>query len=286
MSNASPANSKLRLAMTGVTTLVGQALLEALAGQRDVQLFVVEEDEVDESYLDVGHVSEQLTPDELAAANCSALLLACEQPPAWADHCACPLLPLWPAAGLDRALVTALEPLWQQLDGKLQALAVTVLWPMATRQQPGIEELVQQSASLLNGRGATPKLFPQQVAFNLSLGGGNGQPLAERLQLPVTWLEATAPLFFVTSLSLSLTSHEPLTLSQWRELICAAGISLPAPKRNRLSLVDEVSGQSGWHGTGLTVSGRQASLWLAGDLAHALLVEPALAIWRAGLAAR
>lgn len=283
MSTSFPVNSKLRVAMTGVTTLVGQALLEVLAGQRDVQLFVVEEDEVDESYLDVGHVSEQLTPDELAAANCGVLLLACEHPPAWTSDCGCPLLPLWPAAGLDSALVTALEPLWLQLDGKLQALAATVLWPMAIRQQPGIEELVQQSASLLNGRGATPKLFPQQVAFNLSLGGGTGQPLSERLQLPVTWLEATAPLFFVTSLSLSLTSREPLSLSQWRELIRAAGIALPAPKRNRLSLVDDVSGQSGWHCAGLTVNGLQASLWLAGDLAHALLAEPALAIWRAGL---
>ena len=153
MSNSSPVKGKLRLAMTGVTTLVGQALLEALAEQRDIQLFVVEEDEVDESHLDVGHVSEHLLPDELAAANCSALLLACEQPPAWALNCGCPLLPLWPAAGLDDALVAALEPLWQQLEGKLQTLAMTVLWPMATRQQPGIEELVQQSASLLNGRG-------------------------------------------------------------------------------------------------------------------------------------
>ena len=46
MSNSSPVKGKLRLAMTGVTTLVGQALLEALAEQRDIQLFVVEEDEV------------------------------------------------------------------------------------------------------------------------------------------------------------------------------------------------------------------------------------------------
>ncbi len=280
MSNASPANGKLRLAMTGVTTLVGQALLEALAEQRDLQLFVVEEDEVDESYLDVGHVSEQLTPDELPAARCSALLLACEQAPSWAENCGCPLLPLWPAAGLDSAIVSALEPLWQQLEGKLSALAATVLWPMATRQQPGIEELVQQSASLLNGRGATAKLFPQQVAFNLSLGAGDGQALAARLQLPVTWLEATAPLFFVTTISLTLTSNDALSLSQWRELIRAAGIEVSA-KRKRLSLVDEVSGQGGWQCVGLSVSGQQASLWLAGDLAHALLIEPALANWRA-----
>ncbi len=50
------------------------------------------------------------------------------------------------------------------------AAQLTVLWPIAVKQQPGIEELVQQTASLLNGRGATPRLFAQQVAFNLSLG--------------------------------------------------------------------------------------------------------------------
>lgn len=282
-----------RLAVTGITGLVGQGLLKALDEQREARVFAVEVDDIEEHWLDEGHVSELLQPEEMDWQRCSGLLVASPELPSWAQDLPCPVIRLWPAAGLGSALVAALQPVLTQLRelAPLTALQLTVLWPMAVKQQPGIEELVQQSASLLNGRGATAKLFPQQVAFNLSLGNlGLAPDLRTALgevcdKTAVTLCEAYTPSFFAVAVSFNAIFAEPVKITQLRSHLSNAGVTLAGTRKDMISLVADVSGQGGWHGAGAVVDGRIASGWLCGDFARAVLVEPALASWRSTLQA-
>jgi len=286
-------NQLPRLAVTGITGLVGQGLLKALDEQREARVFAVEADDIEEHWLDEGHVSELLLPEEMDWPRCSALLVACPELPAWARELPCPVIRLWPETGLGSALVAALQPVVTQLQAlaPLTALQLTVLWPMAVKQQPGIEELVQQSASLLNGRGATAKLFPQQVAFNLSLGNlGLAPDLRTALaaacgKTAVTLCEAFTPSFFAVAVSFNAIFAEPVKITQVRSQLGNAGVTLASARKDMISLVADVSGQGGWHGAGIVVDGQIASGWLCGDFARAVLVEPALASWRRQLRA-
>lgn len=291
MSMTHPVHEGLpRLAVTGITGLAGQALLQELERRRDARVYVVEADEVEEHFLEEGHVTEQLLPDEMDWASCSALLVASPELPAWADNLPCPVIRLWPQSGLAAALCQALQPLIAALP-KVSAAQLTVLWPIAVKQQPGIEELVQQTASLLNGRGATPRLFAQQVAFNLSLGKLDLAPeLGQELRglfapASCTVVEALAPSFFAVAVAMHLSLPQAADEARWRKALTAAGVKLASGRKDLLSLVSDVSGQEGWQAAAINADGTQISWWLCGDLARTLLVEPALRQWRQILAA-
>lgn len=278
-----------RLAVTGITGLAGQALLQELERRRDARVYAVELDEVEEHYLEEGHVAELVLPEEMDWEGCSALLVASPELPAWASGLPCPVIRLWPQTGLATALCQALQPLVAALP-EVSAAQLTVLWPIAVKQQPGIEELVQQTASLLNGRGATPRLFAQQVAFNLTLGKLDLAPeLAPQLRqlfvpYPCTVVEALAPSFFAVALAFHFTLPEAADESRWRKALTAAGVTVASGRKDLLSLVSDVSGQEGWQAAGISADGRQLSGWLCADLARTLLVEPALRQWRQSLA--
>lgn len=291
MSTTHPVHEGLpRLAVTGITGLAGQALLQELERRRDARVYVVEADEVEEHFLEEGHVTEQLLPDEMDWARCSALLVASPELPTWADNLPCPVIRLWPQSGLATALCQALQPLVAALP-EVSSAQLTVLWPIAVKQQPGIEELVQQTASLLNGRGATPRLFAQQVAFNLTLGKLDLAPqLAPQLRqlfatAPCTVVEALAPSFFAVAVAFHFTLPLAADEARWRKALTAAGVTVASGRKDLLSLVSEVSGQEGWQAAGLSADGPLLSGWLCGDLARTLLVEPALRQWRQILAA-
>lgn len=70
---------------------------------------------------------------------------------------------------LDDPLLTVLLPLLKALDGlsPLTRVDATVLAPVSARGQAGVRELARQTGELLNGRGISTEVWPQQVAFNI-----------------------------------------------------------------------------------------------------------------------
>lgn len=76
---------------------------------------------------------------------------------------------------LDDALVSILAPLLSELEhiSALTRVDVTVLAPVSLRGHAGVRELAQQTGELLNGRGITTEIWPQQIAFNVLTADSN-----------------------------------------------------------------------------------------------------------------
>lgn len=70
---------------------------------------------------------------------------------------------------LDDGLVNILAPLATALDAlsPLTRLDITVLAPVSLRGHAGVRELARQTGELLNGRGISTEIWPQQIAFNV-----------------------------------------------------------------------------------------------------------------------
>jgi aspartate-semialdehyde dehydrogenase len=85
-------------------------------------------------------------------------------------------------------LSTVLKPIYDQVG--IARVNVTVLQSVSGHGKKAIHELVAQTASLLNGRGAETGIYPQQVAFNVLPYVGaideNGYSDAERRLLTQT----------------------------------------------------------------------------------------------------
>jgi aspartate-semialdehyde dehydrogenase len=121
---------------------------------------------------------------------------------------------------------------------QVQRLTATACLAVSSRGREGVSELARQSAELLNARPLEPRLFDQQIAFNLlaqvdtpdSAGHGAlekrlGSELKELLsapQLKVSVACVQAPVFFGDSLSLSLQTAAPVDLSAIRATLCAS----------------------------------------------------------------
>lgn len=116
---------------------------------------------------------------------------------------------------------------------EIQRLTVTACLAVSSRGRDGVAELARQSAELLNARPLEPRLFDQQIAFNLlaqvDTPDNQGHGLLEKrlvgelkellnapqLKVSVTCIQA--PVFFGDSLCLSLQTAAPVDLSA----ICA-----------------------------------------------------------------
>jgi len=157
-------------------------------------------------------------------------------------------------------------------------VAVVVLWPLhrearirrivaATYQavsgtgKAAIEELEQQSRTVLGGGQADPKVYPYQIAFNLLPHIGdfldNGytteemkllhetRKIMEDDALQVTATTIRVPVFRAHSEALNIQTHEKLTAERAREVLSRApGVRVvDDPAKNRYPMPLDATGQ-------------------------------------------
>ena len=152
----------------------------------------------------------------------------------------------------------------------------------------GIEELVSQTAQLLNGRpAAKPRAFPRQIAFNCVPQSGavdaDGWTESERslatelgrvLSAPTLIVDATVvtvPVFFGDSLVVRVTTAAPVGVGRAREALqrrrasCLATRAvrpdMPRPRSMSSTRTQFSSGESGR----IRTDGRRLSFWVVGD---------------------
>tara|TARA_R100001244_G_scaffold6846_5_gene8925 strand:- start:6859 stop:7875 length:1017 start_codon:yes stop_codon:yes gene_type:complete len=117
---------------------------------------------------------------------------------------------------------------------KVRRLAVTACLAVSSRGREGVSELARQTAELLNARPLEPRLFDQQIAFNLlaqvDAPDSSGHGALERrlaselkalLAAPDLKVSATcvqAPVFFGDSISVSLQAEDAVEVAA----VCAA----------------------------------------------------------------
>ncbi len=125
------------------------------------------------------------------------------------------------------AVAVALAAIAEHIE--IQRLTVTACLAVSSRGRDGVAELARQTAELLNARPLEPRLFDQQIAFNLLAqvdmpdSAGHGvlekrlaSELKELLNVPQLKVSVTcvqAPVFFGDSLSVSLQTAAPVDLS-------------------------------------------------------------------------
>ncbi|MBX2807094.1 MAG: aspartate-semialdehyde dehydrogenase [Cellvibrionaceae bacterium] len=129
-------------------------------------------------------------------------------------------------------LSTVVKPLYEQWG--IDHISVTALQSVSGQGKKAIHELASQTAGLLNSRGAEPKVFTQQIAFNLlpavGAAGEEGHTLAEwrfikqmrRLlgdgQLAVNASCVQVPVFYSDSLVVSLNAARAIDSAAVREV--------------------------------------------------------------------
>ncbi len=144
----------------------------------------------------------------------------------------------------DDALAIALMPLLQAVSelSPVTAADATVLLPASLKGRQGVRELASQTGELLNGRGISPTVWPQQLAFNVLAADGNfernGQTLSEkRLQqalqallpdLPTLSLRSyVVSVFYGATIDLRLTLTDKVTrLALTTALKAVVGVQL------------------------------------------------------------
>ena len=261
------------IAVVGATTLVGEAILELLTA-RDFplgRLHLLEAGEqigetatfagrelATRSLLDFDFSTVQLAlfagpcPVEqiqrAAAAGCVVIdhrspfhhepevpLVVADVNPAAIVDCQRRGIVAGPGAGAV-LLTTVLKPL---LDGVgLERVEVVICQAVSGAGRAGMEELIGQSAKLLNAHPATPRVFERQIAFNilprvgrLQAGGHTEEELrlpwevqkilaATDMEINVTALQV--PVFHGHGLVVHLRTRQPLTALAARDLLESA----------------------------------------------------------------
>ncbi len=166
----------------------------------------------------------------------------------------------------------------------LERISVTACVPVSSRGRRGVNELARQTAELLNARPLEPKLFGQQVAFNLlgadDMPEADGHTLLEKRLanelkqlldkplLPIAVSCILAPVFYGSSLSVSLRSTNEIDLEAVsRALGQAPGLEL-ASAGELPSVVGDAIGQDVVH-VGRVRHGlddrREVNLWIVSD---------------------
>ncbi|ODS23202.1 hypothetical protein AB835_10195 [Candidatus Endobugula sertula] len=130
-------------------------------------------------------------------------------------------------------LWTVLKPIYDQCG--IYRVNVTVCDSVSHHGKKALHELAAQTASLLNGQGAAPKVYNQQIAFNvLSNVGGvdeNGHSARElrivkqsekiivdpQLQLNVTCIQV--PVFYADSMVVTIETSDPIDANEVRKLL-------------------------------------------------------------------
>jgi len=133
-------------------------------------------------------------------------------------------------------LVVALKPLHDAAG--IERINVATYQSVSGTGKEAIEELAMQTAELLNGRPATPKVYPKQIAFNvlpqIDVFQDNGYTKEE---MKMVWetrkimgddsirVNATCvrvPVFYGHSEALHIETREKLSAARARELLAAA----------------------------------------------------------------
>ncbi|QKE63733.1 aspartate-semialdehyde dehydrogenase [Aquipseudomonas campi] len=180
------------------------------------------------------------------------------------------------------ALALVLAPLRAQLD--LQKVTLTAALAVSSQGREGIAELAKQTTELLNMRPLEPRVFDQQIAFNLLARVGaleeGGHAVLERrvaeelkqvLALPALRVSATcvqAPVFFGDSLAVALQAAQPVDVAGAAQgLEAQAGIEL-VEAGDYPSVVGDAVGQNEVY-VGRLRAGlddpAELNLWIASD---------------------
>ncbi len=133
-------------------------------------------------------------------------------------------------------MLVALKPLHDAAG--IERINVATYQSVSGTGKEAIEELAGQTAALLNGQGATPKVYPKQIAFNvlphIDVFLDNGYTKEE---MKMVWetrkimgddsiqVNATCvrvPVFYGHSEAVHLETREKLTAARARELLAAA----------------------------------------------------------------
>ena len=197
---------------------------------------------------------------------------------------------------LDDPLITVLQPLAQALQAlaPLVSLDVSVMAPVSARGSAGVRELARQTGELLNGRGISTEVWPQQVAFNLlaadSTLDGQGSSARERRLLqglarhfPATRCQARqyiVPVFYGAVIDLRWQHGEPVS----RTAVMSALKRVPGcqlhdkgdPARLPSPVGQGVDNDQAWLSR-LQVSDRDGLLTVLADPLRVGIVRPLLA---------
>jgi aspartate-semialdehyde dehydrogenase len=131
------------------------------------------------------------------------------------------------------SLLTVLKPIYDAVG--ILRINVTAYDSVSRHGKKAIHELATQTASLLNGQGADPKFYSQQIAFNVLPSVGsvdeNGHSDAEirlveqtqailrdgQLQVNATCIQV--PVFYADSMAVTIETGDPITADEVRELL-------------------------------------------------------------------
>ncbi len=130
-------------------------------------------------------------------------------------------------------LWTVLKPIYDAVG--IHRVNVTAYDSVSRHGKRAIHELAAQTASLLNGQGAEPKFYDQQIAFNVLPNVGkvdeNGHSLAEsrivkqtaniikdaQLQVNATCIQV--PVFYADGLVVNIETGDPIDVAAVRDML-------------------------------------------------------------------
>lgn len=167
----------------------------------------------------------------------------------------------------------------------ISRVTVCSLQPVSGQGKPGVDELAGQTARLLNGMPAEPKIFPKQVAFNLlpqtsqlSAEGYSAEEIdlmgdtKKLLGHPAFLLNPTciqAPVFYAHSEVISVEADGPLSAAAVTTLLSRApGLKLSRKNDAGPTAVQEASGENPVIVGRIRQSlhnDREINLWCVGD---------------------
>lgn len=157
-------------------------------------------------------------------------------------------------------LWSVLKPIYDHYG--IYRVNVTAFDSVSRHGKKAIHELAAQTASLLNGQGADPKVYPQQIAFNVLPAVGemtdSGHSQAERriqeqtdkilvdpqLQVNATCIQV--PVFYADSLSVNIETGDPADAAEVRGLL---------EKHNEIIVLDD-QGDTGYATPVTTAAGK------------------------------
>ncbi len=146
-------------------------------------------------------------------------------------------------------LWTVLKPIYDAVG--IQRVNVTAYDSVSRHGKKAINELATQTASLLNGQGASPKFYNEQIAFNVlpSVGSINGDGHSDselriveqtnsiiadaQMQTNVTCIQV--PVFYADSMAVTIETGDPIHAAQVREML---------EKHSEIKVLDDVEGQT------------------------------------------
>jgi aspartate-semialdehyde dehydrogenase len=147
------------------------------------------------------------------------------------------------------SLWTVLKPIYDAVG--IQRVNVTAYDSVSRHGKKAINELATQTASLLNGQGAEPKFYKQQIAFNVLPSVGevdeNGHSTAELcileqtrtiindplLQMNVTCIQV--PVFYADSMAVTIETGDPIDALEVRKLL---------ENNNKIKVLDDNESQN------------------------------------------